>query len=179
MLGLWCVIRPVTAPLVITLPCTRPSGCVCSIQLSICAIRFCNIKYSAMAFASGKSRPSSVVSSTMTLPFSVNFSGFQPFSMSLSAICLRLPGLKSSTMSERGLPVVLWVRPEVILGGKILCISTMIDSSLVLNSANNCIADCSLNLKPLRSWIAMIAWTSCSSSCDCVENSCRFNSASR
>ena len=171
MLGLWCVIRPVTAPLVMTLPCTRPSACIASIQLSICAIRFCSIKYSAMAFASGKSRPSSVVSSTMTLPFSVNLDGFQPFSMSLSAICLRLPGLNGSMMSLRALPLVLWVRPAVTLGGKIPCISTVIASSLALSSASNRIADGSLNLKPFRSWTAMIACTSCSSSCDLVENS--------
>ena len=96
MLGLECVIRPVTAPLGLTYPCTLPSFLTASSQLCTCAIRFWIIRYSPISAASGIPLTSlSTDSSTMGCPVSVNVLGFQPKYCRCLPICCRDPRLNT------------------------------------------------------------------------------------
>ena len=139
MLGLECVILPVTAPLVITLPCTLPSSFTASNQLSICATRFWSIRYSAISLASGMSSLDKIPSSTIACPVSVNCLGFHPNSTSFSPICFLDPGLKITTLSAMGLPWVLWKR-GVMTGGHLLCICSYIPAIFPLMSVSRQVA---------------------------------------
>ena len=96
MLGLECVMRPVTAPLGLTYPCTLPSSVTASNQLCTCAIRFCIIRYSPIKDACGMPFTSrSTASSTMACPVSVNCLGFQPKYCRYLPICCRDPKLNA------------------------------------------------------------------------------------
>ena len=125
MLGFWCVIRPVTAPLVITLPCTLLSSLRLSIHDSNSPTLFWIIRYSAISWASGKSIALRVPSSTMILPFSVFLVNLTPRIWSLVAICCLEPTLNTVTLSLSLLPVFSDQRSSTI-GVKIVCIASVI-----------------------------------------------------
>ena len=141
MLGDWCVIRPVTAPLLMTRPWTLPSSCTWSSHEWTCAYLFCSIKYSLTTLASGKSMVSRTASSTIGLPFSVVFAKTTPSPDNLFAICCLDPTLKTSTLSLRRLPVfsdhLSW-----IIGGNFSCNSSSISFILSLNVAHSSCASC-------------------------------------
>ena len=115
MLGLECVMRPVTAPLGLTYPCTLPSSSLtASIQLCTCAIRFCSMRYSPINAASGM--PVTALrtdSSTMACPFSVNCLGFQPKYCKCLPICCRDPRLNiGKSMRLKGATAVSHCSPR-------------------------------------------------------------------
>ena len=124
MLGLWCVIRPVTAPQGFTRPCTRSVvESACSIHDLTIAERFCSVRYSSTRIASGMCLLTSRVrSSTTALPVSVSLSHNAPLAVRRSATCTRDPGLKIVTLSLSLLPVFSDQRSSVI-GGKTSCSS--------------------------------------------------------
>ena len=63
---------------------------------SICAMRFCKVKYSPISFASGIFFILiNILSSTIGLPVGVNLLGFHPKSCKYSPICLRDPRLNT------------------------------------------------------------------------------------
>ena len=88
--------RPVIVPLGITKPCTLSSERNAFTHESICAMRFCKVKYSPISFASGIFFILiNILSSTIGLPVGVNLLGFHPKSCKYSPICLRDPRLNS------------------------------------------------------------------------------------
>ena len=114
MLGLECVIRPVTAPLGLTYPCTLPSSLTASNQLCTCAIRFWIIRYSPISVASGIPFTSfSTASSTMACPVSVNVLGLQPKYSRCLPICCREPRLNTGqSMRLNGAAAVTHCSPR-------------------------------------------------------------------
>ena len=139
MLGDWCVMRPVTAPLLMTLPWTLPSSCTCSSHEFTCAYLFCSIKYSLTTFASGRSMVSRTASSTIGLPFSVSLSKRTPRLESLFAICCLEPTLKTSTLSLSRFPVfsdhLSWM-----IGGNFFCSSSSMSFIFSLNVEHKSLA---------------------------------------
>ena len=95
MLGELWLIRFVTAPIVMTLPCTLPVFSLIALtQDEACALLFRNNMYLLMSSASGMVHSFNVPSLTTGLPvFSVNCLGFHPRFINLSPICCRLCGL--------------------------------------------------------------------------------------
>ena len=141
MLGVWWVMRPVTAPLLMTRPWTLPSSFTWSSHEWTCAYLFCSIKYSLMTLASGKSMVSRTASSTIGLPFSVVFLKTTPSPDSLFAICCLDPTLKTSTLSLSLLPV-LSEYLSCMIGGNFSCSSSSISFILSLNVAHSSCANC-------------------------------------
>ena len=137
MLGLWCVMRPVIAPLVVTLPCTLPSSCTCSSHEDTWAYLFCSKRYSRTKTASGICLfSSSVFSSTCGLPDGVSSDHIAPLASSLSATCCREPGLNTVTLSLRRLPVFSDHLSSTI-GGNTSCNSSSIAYIRSLNLAHS------------------------------------------
>ena len=118
------------------LPCTLPSSAVNLIQLLIKPFLFCSNKYSAISLASGKASSFKTTSSIIIEPLSVNLLGFHPSVSKRSAICLRLPTLKTVTLSFKALPVFSDTR-LVVIGLNTCCNSCSILPILSITVANN------------------------------------------
>ena len=143
--------RPVTAPFVVTLPCTLPSSCTCSSHEETCAYRFCKSKYSRTSNASGICLfSSSVLSSTCGLPLGVSSFHTAPLASSLSATCCLLPGLNTVTLSLRRLPVFSDHLSSTI-GGNTFWSSSSISFIFSLNVPHRLNANLCSSNPPLRS----------------------------
>ena len=157
-----CVIRPVTAPLLSTLPCIRPSSPTALSHAFSRPSFFCSVMYSSTSIASGVPASFSVVSDTLGLPVGVVSDHLTPREESRAATCCRAPGLNTSTLSFSCLPVFsdtrLWM-----MGGKVACSSASSSSIRLTVELYREKAPSSSNWKPLRSCFDVIQHTSCSS----------------
>ena len=155
--------RPVTAPLLITRPCTLPSSFTCCSHELTCAYLFCSIKYSLTTFASGRLMVSRTASSTIGLPFSVTLSKRTPSPASLFAICCLEPTLKTSTLSLSFFPVfsdhLSWT-----MGGNFFCNSSSMSFILSLNVEHRSLAKDWSRTQPFFSCCCTATCTLCSSS---------------
>ena len=164
MLGLACVILPVTAPIVYTVPCIRSLRSRFSNHASTVFHLVSSIFHSA-SFLAGSGALSNTVlrfsSHILGEPFGVNITGFQPNSSKRSMICFGLPRLKGlNCIRENGPPTSSTSMPDsptldispffvyrgitsrinFALGRKCLCTSSLIVSALPLVSANKATA---------------------------------------
>ena len=117
-LGSAWVIRPVTAPIGNTLPCTLPSGARASSHPSTVFTRVSNIFHLArflMEEGASDDTVSKFFCVIFACPFSVNSTGFQPNLSILLMICLGEPRLNGSK------DIILKGPPTVSCGLSIAC----------------------------------------------------------